>query len=135
MSPGGPLAWFGEPSIVQPQGARVNAAALIDPGSAKRLLQPLGRQAGGGGVLVGSRDLAAVSRNDDPHEYGMGSSIALKFVSPTRNLRGRGGTDRHAGFKIQFREECRFDSDRPHHVLMAFVMPCLPLREFSCSEE
>ncbi len=29
--------------------------------------------------------------------------------------RGRGGTGRRAGFKIQFREECGFDSHRPHH--------------------
>src|SRR5579859_962996 len=27
---------------------------------------------------------------------------------------GRGGTGRRAGLKIRFREECRFDSDRPH---------------------
>ena len=33
-------------------------------------------------------------------------------------LSGRGGTGRRAGFKIQFREECRFDSDRPHHLLV-----------------
>ena len=29
---------------------------------------------------------------------------------------GRGGTGRRAGFKIRFREECRFDSDRPHQI-------------------
>ncbi len=28
---------------------------------------------------------------------------------------GRGGIGRHAGFKIQFRKECGFDSHRPHH--------------------
>ena len=30
--------------------------------------------------------------------------------------RGRGGIGRRAGLKIRFRKECRFDSDRPHHL-------------------
>ena len=33
-----------------------------------------------------------------------------------RALCGRGGTGRRAGLKIRFRKECRFDSDRPHHL-------------------
>ena len=37
--------------------------------------------------------------------------------------RGRGGTGRRAGFKIRFRKECRFDSDRPHHYYFQYFQP------------
>jgi hypothetical protein len=40
----------------------------------------------------------------------------LRYRHPRR---GRGGTGRRAGFKIQFREECGFDSHRPHHLIFA----------------
>ena len=38
---------------------------------------------------------------------------------------GRGGTGRRAGLKIRFRKECRFDSDRPHHLLTALDLTAL----------
>jgi hypothetical protein len=44
------------------------------------------------------------------------SNQLAKKISPSMEMvRGRGGIGRRAALKMPFREECRFDSDRPHH--------------------
>jgi hypothetical protein len=44
------------------------------------------------------------------------SNQLAKKISPSMEIeRGRGGIGRRAALKMPFREECRFDSDRPHH--------------------
>ena len=48
---------------------------------------------------------------------------------------GRGGTGRRAGLKIRFREECRFDSDRPHHRLNLDEVETEDSNPFSCSSQ
>ena len=80
------------------------------------------RQRCGDAIL---RGLQRGNGHQETANSGLEIPKALAYRPPNRrsvapccasSTRGRGGTGRRAGLKIRFREECGFDSHRPHQL-------------------
>jgi hypothetical protein len=88
--------------------------------TALRAILPFGR------ICIASARVTEICARDgfrspDMNTWPTAASFAFDIAHFDRGAigvsrRGRGGIGRRAGFKIQFRKECGFDSHRPHHL-------------------